>query len=136
VIAHSACDTDTGGGHRQSGREIEGFGALVQRQGARNVLATLWPVADLMTAALMRTFYRNRYVAGLALPDALRRAQLSLLSGAIRSDPWVQTRGLLFPEEEAEQMEGGARKSRAGPDHPFYWAPYILMGDVAQAATP
>jgi CHAT domain-containing protein/tetratricopeptide (TPR) repeat protein len=135
LIALSACDTATSGGHRQSGREIEGFGALVQRQGARNVLATLWPVADLTTAALMRTFYHNRYVAGLALPDALRRAQLSLLSGTIKSDPWVRTRGLLIPEEESEKEEGGARKSYAGPDHPFYWAPYILMGDLARAAT-
>jgi CHAT domain-containing protein len=97
-VVLSACDTAMGGGHRQSSREIEGLGPLVHRRGARNVIATLWPVRDFTTTAIMRWFYENWYLHKLAPPEALRQAQLSLL----RSDTnW---------------------------NHPRFWAPYLLMG--------
>ena len=83
LVVLSACNTAVGGGHSQNGREIEGLGALVRHQGANQVLATLWPVADMTTASLMHAFYRNRYRAKLAPAEALRRAQLDLLRGAI-----------------------------------------------------
>jgi CHAT domain-containing protein len=130
LVALSACDTALAGGHHQSGREIEGLGALVRGQGARNVIATLWPVADLTTAALMRAFYQNRYQHGLSLPEALRRAQLSLLRGEIKSDPLPRLRGLIDPDDDPTADRRGA-----GADHPFFWAPYVLMGDASEPAS-
>ena len=47
-----------------------------KQAGAKAVLATLWPVADLTTVDLMRSFYHNHYELGLQLEEALRRAQL------------------------------------------------------------
>src|SRR5262249_31582455 len=122
LVVLSACNTAIGSGHRQSGREIEGLGALVRHQGGRHVLATLWPVADRTAVAVMRAFYRNRYVGGLAAPEALRRAQLDAMRGrtAVAQDV---VRGLIDPDDE-----GNDRGS--GTDHPFYWAPYILMGEA------
>jgi CHAT domain-containing protein/tetratricopeptide (TPR) repeat protein len=118
LMVLSACDTATGGGHRQTGREVEGLGTLMRRQGARNVIATLWPVADLTTVALMREFYRNWYDGRLPPQEALRNAQLALCSGQIRCDRH-QTRGLIDPDTP---------DAAPSSDHPYYWSPYLLMG--------
>ncbi len=121
LVVLSACNTAIGGGHNQNGREIEGLGALVRYQGANQVLATLWAVADMTTASFMRAFYRNRYRLKLAPPEALRRAQLDLLGGAVKFPSLMQTRALVDPDEDRADAKPDAR-------HPFYWAPYILMG--------
>jgi CHAT domain-containing protein/tetratricopeptide (TPR) repeat protein len=125
LMTLSACDTATGGGHRQSGREVEGLGALARHQGARNVVATLWPVADRTTAPLMGTFYRNMYVKGMGAADALRDAQLMLLNGAAQSERLNRLRGLIDPDDPAHQQA-------IASCHPYYWAPYILMGGAAE----
>jgi CHAT domain-containing protein/tetratricopeptide (TPR) repeat protein len=125
MVVLSACNTAIGGGHDQNGREIEGLGALVRYQGANQVLATLWPVADITTASLMHAFYRNRYRTKLAPAEALRRAQLDLLRGAIKSPARTPTRALVDPDEDQTAAKSDAR-------HPFYWAPYILMGAFSE----
>jgi CHAT domain-containing protein/tetratricopeptide (TPR) repeat protein len=125
LVVLSACNTAVGGGHSQNGREIEGLGALVRHQGANQVLATLWPVADMTTASLMHAFYRNRYRAKLKPAEALRRAQLDLLRGAIDIPANTAMRALVDPDEEQTV-------AKADTDHPFYWAPYILMGAFSE----
>jgi CHAT domain-containing protein len=80
--------------------------ALAQLHGAARVLATLWPVGDNSTSEFMWRVYAFRE-KGHGLPEALRRAQLSVLKGRV-----------------------GAVRPRLAPyAHPFYWAPYVLMGD-------
>lgn len=98
LITLSACETAVGGGRDANGAEIEGFGALAQRQGARAVIATLWPVADESTGQLMQSFYRIRQGDRVTKAEALRRAQLELLDNGRYA-------------------------------HPFFWAPFILMGN-------
>jgi CHAT domain-containing protein len=117
LVVLSACDTAMGGGHRQSGREIEGLGALVHRRGARNVIATLWPVRDFTTAAIMRRFYENWCLHKLAPPEALRQAQLSLLRGNDTN-----------PTGPARAIRDRGNKARSNWNHPRFWAPYLLMG--------
>jgi hypothetical protein len=55
LLTLSACNTGVG-----DGAEVEGFGALAQIQGAKAVVASLWPVADASTSRLMQEFYRIR----------------------------------------------------------------------------
>jgi CHAT domain-containing protein len=98
LLTLSACDTGLGGGRDAQGREIEGLGVIAQQQGAKAVLATLWPVADQSTATLMADMYKQRQDKSLTKIEALRQAQISLLSQPKYS-------------------------------HPFYWAPFILMGN-------
>jgi CHAT domain-containing protein len=98
LLTLSACDTGLGGGRDSQGREIEGFGVIAQQQGAKAVLATLWPVADQSTAMLMAEMYRRRQDQKLTKAEALRQAQLSL-------------------------------QSQSKYSHPFFWAPFILMGN-------
>ena len=59
LLTLSACNTATGGSGA-NGKEVEGFGVLAQRQGAKAVVASLWPVADTSTKLLMQEFYRAR----------------------------------------------------------------------------
>jgi CHAT domain-containing protein len=102
LLTLSACDTAMGGGADETGAEVEGFGALAQRQGASGVLATLWPVADASTGRFMQLVYARRQAEPtLSKGEALRQAQLTFLRG------------------------GRDAKLR----HPFYWAPYVLMGN-------
>lgn len=97
LLTLSACETGLGGGRDENGREIEGFGVIAQQQGAKAVMATLWPVADQSTSVLMADLYRRRQTQGLNKAEALRQAQVAMLQGKYA--------------------------------HPFYWAPFILMGN-------
>ena len=98
LLTLSACDTGLGGGRDEQGREIEGFGVIAQQQGAKAVLATLWPVADESTATLMADLYRRRQSDSLTKIEALRQSQIAM-------------------------------RVRTKYAHPYYWAPFILMGN-------
>lgn len=134
LLTLSACNTATGAVTAE-GIEMDGFAELAQQQGARAVLATLWPVADISTAVLMKDLYRRR-AADPSLPkvEALRQAQLSLLEGRIRPPADATTRA------EAHYIEPAPADGRiACPPwpreaarpfaHPFFWAPFVLFGN-------
>lgn len=107
MLTLSACDTATGG-TTESGKEVEGFAVLAQRQGAKAVIATLWAVADESTRLLMQKFYRLREAGeGTLKAEALRQAQLALLRG--------------------DGKQPGARTAPYA--HPYFWAPFILIGN-------
>jgi CHAT domain-containing protein len=130
MLTLSACQTAVGDdSSSQHGVEVEGLGAIAQQSGAKAVLATLWPVADGSTALLMSTLYKEHKDEHLDKADALRQAQLTLLKGSARVDPNAKSvRGL----GRVSVAQGPATFT---PDpgkpfaHPFYWAPFILMGN-------
>jgi len=86
LLALSCCNTAMGDAG-SSGTEVEGFGVLAQRQGAKAVLATLWPVADESTRQLMQAFYGTR-APGTTKGEAMRSAQLALLRGERYAHPY------------------------------------------------
>ena len=86
-------DVDSG-----TGAEFEGFGVLAQQKGADAVLASLWDVSDDSTSKLMASLYRGLSTGALNKAQALRAAQIQLIS-----DP--------------------------ATEHPYYWAPFVLMGN-------
>ena len=121
LLTLSACNTATGGA--ANGREVEGFGVLAQRQGAKAVVATLWPVADRSTKLLMQEFYRLRESQpGTPKVEALRQAQLELLRGTTGDT-----------EASAQRGIGGEVVKSATPGapfaHPYFWGPFILIGN-------
>lgn len=74
LLTLSACNTATGGAGAD-GKEGEGFGVLAQRQGAKAVVASRWPVADESTKELMQKFYQLRESQpGMPKVEALRQA--------------------------------------------------------------
>lgn len=113
LLTLSACQTAVG--TFAEGQPLDGFAALAIRQGARSVVASLWPVADDSTARLMARFYA-RLAQGDHKIDALRAAQVAML-GATGRGP-ARKLGLPGPTPQAP----------AGP-HPYTWAPFILIGD-------
>jgi CHAT domain-containing protein len=132
LLTLSACDTATGG-TGADGKEVESFAVLAQRQGAKAVMASLWPVADVSTKQLMQSFYRIRNAQpGMLKAEALRRAQVSLLRGeAGELVGGIERRGLLGNASQRGN-EGGAASGGVGKssfEHPFFWAPFILIGN-------
>ena len=136
VLTLSACDTAMGNA-TADGKEIEGLGVLAQRQGAKAVVATLWPVADASTTMLMQEFYRGRAThAGLPKIEALQQAQLALLHGQKPPELAMvhEPRGLLTPvadhsDSKVPALPHFTPDPRAPYAHPFYWAPFILIGN-------
>jgi len=122
LVTLSACETGVGGGRTAQGEEVEGLGALIQKQGAKGVIATLWPVADESTGLLMQNFYRLREEKKLSKADALRQAQLMLVKGQVAQGSSSAQRGLDAPASAAP-------RPAATYAHPYYWAPFILMGN-------
>ena len=118
LLTLSACETamGVGGGN---GAEIESFGTLAQKRGAQSVLATLWPVTDRSTGRFMLELYRSHEELGVNKAEALRLAQVGFIRGKHTSAP-------------AQGFEPGSefrRDPKAIYAHPYYWAPFILMGD-------
>lgn len=107
LLTLSACNTAVGGA-AGDGREVDGLGILAQQKGARAVVASLWGVYDSSTGILMQHFYELWTThPDMTKAEALREAQIELLQGKFATD------GL----------------SRPVYTHPFYWAPFILIGN-------
>jgi len=135
LLTLSACETAVSETRPGSGRELEGFAMEAVRQGAKGILATLWPVADPSTCEFMRTFYRlHGEGQGLSKAEALQRAQLSFLQGtkATGKDAKRPTdRGVLTLEASTvpSQSAGQQPDSKYPYAHPYYWAPFVLTGN-------
>lgn len=133
LLTLSACNTATGGTDA-NGKEVEGFGVLAQQQGAQSVVASLWPVADESTALLMKNFYRLREAQpALGKAEALRQAQLALLQGASSAAPTRQRRsrgGVIAGAGGAAPIAPAFTPNSKTPlGHPYFWAPFILIGN-------
>ncbi len=111
LLTLSACETGLTGA-TGSGVEVDGLGTTAQLKGARAVLSSLWEVDDSSTGELMADFYRRWAGGNVTKVEALRQAQVSLLEGKILPRP--------------DLANPNAPTSFA---HPYYWAPFILMGN-------
>jgi CHAT domain-containing protein len=83
----------------KDGQEMDSIGMIAQQKDAQAVLATLWDVNDASTSKLMSDFY-GRWVAHPVDGKA----------EALRQAQIALLRG-------------------AGYSHPFYWAPFVLIGN-------
>jgi len=131
LLTLSACETAVGDDKLGAdGSEVEGLGNIAQQRGAMAVIATLWPVADESTAMFMNALYKAHQVDHLDKAESLQRAQLALLHAGAQGAPLSgeEQRGLA--RMQAAPAAGGTnRDARAPFAHPFYWAPFILMGN-------
>ena len=97
LVVLSACET--GLGKIQKGEGIIGLTRALLYAGARNIIVSLWQVADESTSDLMVDFYKDILAGkgGLSYSKALRNAKLKLISGGKYA-------------------------------HPLFWSPFILIG--------
>jgi CHAT domain-containing protein/Tfp pilus assembly protein PilF len=121
----SACNT-AGGDTKSDGGEFESFALLAQLKGADAVMATLWPVSDASTAALMGEFYKLRKAhPEWTKLEALRQAQLEMVHGTLGGPSDANRGGALNPSGGRGQPAWTGK----GFSHPFYWAPFELVGN-------
>lgn len=93
----------------------------MQKAGARAAIASLWSVNDGGTQVLMNAFY-NALKQGMTKTEALRQAQIALITddfSAIGGERGLAVRA----RENVPEIVG----RRLG--HPYYWAPFILIGN-------
>ncbi len=129
LLTLSACETGVGGGKGADGREVDGLSFIAQRQGAKAVVATLWPVADASTAQLMERFYSLRESRKLTKAEALRQAQLALLRGETPLDTKTDDQRGAKRADVGSAQAAYVTDPKAPYAHPYYWAPFILMGN-------
>jgi CHAT domain-containing protein/Flp pilus assembly protein TadD len=121
LLTLSACETGLGTTTVKNGHEVESFGALAQEQGAKSVIATLWNVADRSTGQFLQLFYSLRELRNLSKAEALRRAQQTFIEG----DP----RSLADQQQHSKVTPAAYTGATNRYSHPYYWAPFILMGN-------
>jgi CHAT domain-containing protein len=122
LVVLSACETALGGRREQDGIEIAGINNAFLERGAKSVIASLWQVNDPSTSLWMQQFYQNLARGNLTKSQAIQNVQLNFLSGKISL-------------KELQSLRAGARRFVEGDrqvdfTHPYYWAPFILIGNA------
>ena len=131
LLTLSACQTAVGDDKLDAdGSEVEGLGSIAQEKGAMAVIATLWPVADESTALFMNALYNAHQVGHQDKAESLRQAQLALLHADTQDAAASGDGQRGLGRKEASLSTGGATHDAHAPyAHPYYWAPFILMGN-------
>ena len=120
LLTLSACETGMSG-NSGNGQEVDGLGTTAQIRGVKAVISSLWEVDDASTGKLMSDFYRIWASGGgkIGKGAALRQAQLNLLSGKTAPLSSAVDRGVVIENQPPPSDYA----------HPFYWAPFVLMGN-------
>ncbi|MEW6743205.1 MAG: CHAT domain-containing tetratricopeptide repeat protein [Planctomycetota bacterium] len=120
LVVLSACRTHVG--RCISGEGVFGLVRAFLCAGADSVIATNWEVDDSFTASFMKPLYENLIASGLPRWEALWRAKLGAVQGALGKTARVRegaTRGV-------ERVSLPA--SPTGRANPRYWAAFGLYG--------
>ena len=124
LVVLSACKTalgETG----QDGKEVIGISSYFLQGGAKAVIASLWSVNDASTSQLMQLFYNNLATGKMTKTEALREAQLAIINVGDRVSDVL--RDLVVIENRLPQNSQPVSKGNLS--HPYYWAPFILIGN-------
>ena len=127
LVVLSGCET--GLGKLSTGDELVGLTRAFIYAGTPSVVASLWSVDDSSTAHLMASFYRN--LKTMSKVEALRQAQLELIRGEGRSD-MLTRRGVGGIGKLGETVKSefvSQDPISISTSHPYFWAPFILVGD-------
>ncbi|MBW4670502.1 MAG: CHAT domain-containing protein [Cyanomargarita calcarea GSE-NOS-MK-12-04C] len=128
LVVLSACETALGE-TAKDGIEISGISFYFLNRRAKAVIASLWLVNDASTTQLMQQFYTNLATDNHPTkPEALRQSQLSLLYGKNSKKTSDRERGAIEPKPIAGKSPRN-QHSGTGYSHPYYWAPFILIGN-------
>jgi CHAT domain-containing protein/Tfp pilus assembly protein PilF len=123
LLTLSACSTAKGD-TANDGLEMDSLGMVAQQKDAEAVLATLWDVNDASTSRIMSDFYA-RWVKEPAIgkAEALRQAQLAFLHTSSASPQAATSRGIQISGEPTTMHQSTSYA------HPYYWAPFVLIGN-------
>ena len=108
-IVLSACNT--GAAEGAGAEAVSGLGRAFFYAGSRAILVSMWPVETTSARQLTsRLFEYQKKDKSLSRSGALRQSILALMDGPGMMDP-------------------GSGKIAASYAHPFFWAPFIVVGD-------
>jgi CHAT domain-containing protein len=124
LVVLSGCETALG--KLSSGDELVGLTRAFIYAGTPSVVASLWKVDDASTAQLMSSFYRN--LKSKTKVESLRQAQLDMIRGKANS-PLLAQRGVGGVAKLGEVGAPRSAPSSVSLSHPYFWAPFILVGD-------
>jgi CHAT domain-containing protein len=125
LVVLSGCETALG--KLSTGDELVGLTRAFIYAGTPSVVASLWNVEDSSTAQLMASFYKN--LKTMTKVDALRQAQLQLIQGKTNSD-LLARRGIGGVGKLGETPSSVPQApGSVSTSHPYFWAPFILVGD-------
>ncbi|WP_327432467.1 CHAT domain-containing protein [Streptomyces sp. NBC_01236] len=119
LVVLSACETDLSTRHHD---EALTLATALVTGGAADVVGSRWAVRDGPTAVMMAVFHHHLTTGALAPPDALRAAQLWMLS----------------PHRELPvTLDGPLRREATRPDlhRLHHWAAFTHQGNPASALT-
>lgn len=128
LVVLSACRTALADSLTQDGLEINSMAYEFMNEGAKSVIASLWLVSDASTAQLMEEFYKNLATGKMTKSEALRQAQLSLLHANKATKDNDKQRGGIVPTPKPGLSPRDQQNSNKY-SHPYYWSPFILMGN-------
>lgn len=122
LLTLSACDTASAIEHAD-GSGLKSLASIAQEQGARAVLASLWPIRDTSTATFMRRFYEIADIAGIDRATALAQVMREFIGDSEGSEGRHRDRrrGLRTSDD------GGEERIFPGNSHPTYWAPFVFL---------
>jgi CHAT domain-containing protein len=122
LVVLSACETGLGG-FDNNGEQILGLGYQFQNQGARAVMSSLWKVDDGGTQVFMNAFY-IALQSGKSKTEAIQLAQQALITG---NDAVLgNSTSASIVQRSRQELESDVRDRLS---HPYYWAPFILIGN-------
>jgi CHAT domain-containing protein len=125
MVILSACDTGTGG-KNTDGLEIAGISHYFMRGGAKSVIASLWQVNDPATALFMQQFYKQ-LKTGTTKAQAIQQVQQEFIAGKRTAQDVPGDRSDILVQPAPGFVDRQA--SPANFAHPYYWAPFILIGN-------
>jgi CHAT domain-containing protein len=122
----SACQTGLG---EATDEGLYGLQRAFHLGGCKNVVASLWPVDDEVTAALMALFYHHLWVGKQAPLQALRSAQLQLRRNPAELPLLAKERAPNLNKVVQHLEQKPAPVNRAGETAPVrHWAAFVLSG--------
>ena len=126
LVVLSACETAKGGPDH-TGIEVAGISSFFTggQDKAKAVMASLWKVNDASTSDLMQRFYQYLATGQMTKAAALQKAQTDLLNGQSSAES-SSRRGSVDWNPGAGGQTVGIGGDRS---HPYYWAPFVLIGN-------
>ena len=125
LVVLSACRTAVSD-ELGNGEEILGFGYQIQRTGAEAAIASLWYVNDGGTQVLMNGFYHSLQQKE-AMSQALQKAQIALITNDFSAVGGERGNAGFIQRDVKTGLPINNISNNLS--HPYYWAPFILIGN-------
>ena len=124
LVVLSACETAVGD-RASDGIEIPGISYFFLKNEVKAVMASLWSVNDASTSLMMQQFYKQLATGKTTKAEALQIVQQQFITGKLTAKDAPSRSPILIPKDSPQTRQS----SNGDFSHPFYWAPFILIGN-------